>query len=194
VDAKDRPLTSFLISMGRAYLAVTLLASGVGHVVRFRSFRDLVRTHGLVPARLATAVALLTMLAEVGFGAAALVLVAQRPDPGTDVLLFAGPAVLGLLFVGYVRRLLRRPGRATSCGCSPLAGPLTPAALVPGVALALVSATALVAAALAITTAPVAAAATDAPWLLSVLWGATLAIVVLLVPAAVPRGVADWGG
>jgi hypothetical protein len=188
--AQDRTLISFWMSMGPAYVAVTLLASGVGHVVRFGAFRDLVRTHGLIPARLAPAVALVTVLAEVGFGAAALFLVPPGSRSGTYVVIFAGPVVLGLAFVGYVRQLLRSRSRATSCGCSPLAGPLTSAALLPGAALSLVSVTTLVAAALAVTE-PVG---DPLSWVLPALWGATLAMVVMLVPASVPRGAMDRSG
>lgn len=182
-------MITFLLPMGLVYVAATLVTSGVSHLVRFGPFRDLVRRHGLVPGRMATPVASMTVTAELGCGAAAVALL-QTHRPWAAASLFGGSLVMGLSFMGYVRGLLRRPTGDIGCGCSPLAGPLTPAAMVPATALAVVSTLSLVAAAASALVAwdgvlaePLRALA----WL----WGATLAAVVILVPAVAPRVVPD---
>jgi hypothetical protein len=90
----------------------------------------------------------------------------------------------GVVFFLYMRRLLRHPAGATSCGCSPLTGPLTPASLVPSAGL-------VVAAVLGLASLAAGADAVSpdgAGVALSMCWGATLAMLVLLLPAvAVPQ-------
>lgn len=180
-------MIAFWLPMGLAYVAVTTLTSGAGHLVRPGAFRDLVRRHGVVPRRLATPVAAMTVTAELAFGTAALVLLPQGHRPWAAAGVFAGSLGMGLGFLVYVRRLLRLPADDVGCGCSPLAGPLTPAATVPATALTVVSALSLLAVAASVAVAWDGASAEPLAWL----WGGTLAVVVLLVPAVAPPTVPE---
>lgn len=181
-------LTAFLSSSGFAYLAAALLASGAGHLLDLRGFRDLLRTHAILPSRLVTPAVLCALSFELVGGATALLLAVQQdPAVAPAVVLCAATAIAGLGFVVYVRRLLRTSA-AAPCGCSPLAGPTTPASLLLGAALVLTSAVTLTA------TAALPAGDVDGvARLLAPVWGVTLAAVTMLVPAsmptpAVPRG------
>jgi hypothetical protein len=189
--AWGRGLISFLWSFAFAYLAATLLASAAAHLVGFADFCDLIRTHGIIPPRLSTAVALGVLTLELVAGAAALLLVSRR---GTEVvppiLLCAVTAITGVGFVSYVRRLLQM-STSVRCGCSPLAGPTTSASLLPGAALALISMVGL-----AVALAPAQSFATELDVLVAVLpqlWGATLAVVVMLVPSSMPAPASPQG-
>lgn len=179
-------MITFVSLFALAYVASTLLVSAAGHLLAFVAFRDTVRAHAIVPARPATPVALAVTLFELGAGATAVVLAApDRAAPPPAALLLTATALAGTGFAVYVRRLLVR-SPAIGCGCSPLAAPTTPASLVPGVALALVSAGGM-AAILIVAAAP--SAATDLEGglgLLPRLWGLTLALAVMLLPASIP--------
>jgi hypothetical protein len=194
VAAEGPPVTAFWLPLGLAYVTVTLMTSGAGHLVRPAVFRAVVRRHGIVPVRLAAPVAAATVVAELSLGTTAAVLLIRGPGTGPAAALFVATTLMGLAFLVYVRRLLRVPAGDVGCGCSPLAGPLTPAARVPAVALAVLSALSL-AAALAGDAAAAAAVAGDgaAAEPLGWLWGATLAVVVLLVPAVAPRPLTEGG-
>jgi hypothetical protein len=183
---------AFWSSFGLTYVATALLASGASHLLGFSSFRDVVDDHAIVPARFALIVVLLTLIAELVTGTAALVLLIAQSSAVPALLLFAFAGALGVGFVAYVRRLLRQPDRASSCGCSPLASPLTSASQLPGVALSTVSAVAL--AATFLLDRNMAAAHGDSfgsLGLLPPLWGVTLAVLVMLVPASVPSLAVD---
>jgi hypothetical protein len=188
-----RPLImiSFWPAFGFAYVATTLLVSAVSHAVRFGSFRDLIRDHAIIPSRGAPLAACLTLLAEATVGAAALVLLLRQSATAAALLLFAAVGALGIGFLLYIRRLLRRPHTGSGCGCTPLSSPLTPASQLPSAALAVVSATALAAVALLDTR---QAAGFDSGGSLSALaplWGVSLSFLVMLVPASMPSVAAD---
>lgn len=185
-------MISFWSSFGLAFIATTLLASGATHAIGFSSFRNLIRDHAIIPSRGAPIVALLTVLAELTAGAAALVFLLSQSTAGPTVVLFAVTGALGVAFVLYLRRLLRQPHRASGCGCTPLSSPLTPASQLPGAALAAVSATALVAAFLQIRYGGAADPDSVGPLaVMAPLWGLTLAVLVMLVPASVPSLTVD---
>jgi hypothetical protein len=180
-------LRGFAYGLSFAYLSAMLLAGGVGHALRFSRFRALIRGHGIVPGRWSGLVAAAVTAFELGVGAAflgVLLLPASRPP---EAALAASSAVVGLAFLLYLRRLLRQPVRTLSCGCSLLAAPLTSASLLPSASLLLVSTVGLAAVLLQ------GAAAFQMPavglvWLLPACWGATLAFLVLVLPAIVaPR-------
>lgn len=184
-------MTGFWPVFGLTYVAATLLISGGWHLLRFRSFRHLVRSHEIVPSPLVTATAALTPIAELSAGTAALLLAVAPTALAPARVLLTTTGVLGVVFVLYVRRLLRQPVRSVACGCSPLSSPVTPASLIPGGALAAVSVTAL--AATFVPSGPADAAARG-PGLLAVLpplWGVALAALVMLVPASMPPSVVD---
>lgn len=184
-------MISFLWSFAFAYLAAALLASAAAHLVGFAGFHDLIRTHAIIPQRVSTAVALGVLSLELVAGAAALLLASRRGiDVAPPVLLCATTAIAGVGFVFYVGRLLRMSTSA-SCGCSPLAGPTTSASLLPGAALALISMVGL-----AVALAPAQSSATEVDGLVAALpqlWGATLAVIVMLVPASMPAPAAPEG-
>ena len=178
-------LSGFLASFGFAFLATTLLASGASHVAGIVGFRDLVRAHAIVPQRLVLPVVLGVLGLELIGGAAALLLaMQQRPDVAPAVALCSASSLAGLGFVFYIRRLLRTKA-AAPCGCSPFAGPTTPASLILGAALALASVLAL-ATTLALASGPERNEIEGVAHALAATWGVTMAALTMLVPASVP--------
>ncbi len=174
----------FFLYFGLAYVAATLLASGLSHVIRFSAFRELVDAHGIVPPGWALPVAAGVAVYELAAGGLAAGSLAASHLAGFVALIFVSGVLAGCLFWLYVRRLLSRPTRITSCGCSPISSPLTPASLTPSVSLMVVSLTGFAAMALG--------PARPAPFslaLLPALWGLTLAGLLVLFPAAVPAAV-----
>ncbi len=178
-------MSGFVTTLALGYLAAALLPSGVAHLARFGAFRGVVRAHRVVPDRAAAPVALLVAVAEIGLGAAAAAAAVRSSAPP---VLFAATAVLGVGFILYLRALLRHPDTGVGCGCTPLAAPLTPASLLPGGMLTVVAILAL-AATLAVTTAGPSGPGTAFP----LLWGATLALLVVLVPASAPQSAVEGG-
>jgi hypothetical protein len=181
-------MLTFLSLLAPAFVAAMLLTTGVGHLRSFAEFAALVRGHRVLPARAAGVVAGGVVAVELLVGAGAVALVAGAVPPGMGVALTGLSGIVGLAFLAYVDRLLRRPGAAGGCGCSPMAAPLTRLSRVPAAALAAVAALSLLAAAirpggdgLGIASLPAHAVAMAA---LPLVWGVTLAGVVLLVPAA----------
>jgi hypothetical protein len=184
-------VVSFWTQLGLAYAATTLLASGVSHGIGFGSFRNLIRDHAIIPSRAAPLVAAATLLAELAAGTMALVLLLRRSATVPTLLFFAAIGALGVAFVFYIRRLLRRPHTTSGCGCTPLSSPLTPASQLPGAALAAVSVTALAATFLQNWYA--GPGGFGALTVLPTLWGVTLAFLVMLVPASTPSPTVDSG-
>ena len=190
-------MRGFVYGLSFTFLAVMLLVSGVGHATRFARFRGILRDHGVVPpihsgliAALVTGVELLT-----GAVVASVLLLPAAASPhvaatATSPAYVTGTVVsaaLGGAFLLYLRRLLRQPPRALSCGCSFLSGQLTPASLAPAASLLLVSLLALAAARFA-GQAAFFRTGEGSSAVLSIGWGATLAVLVLVLPAAVaPR-------
>ena len=189
--AWERGLIGFLSSFGFAYLAAALLASGAAHLRGFTAFRDLVRAHAIVWQRHSTPAALGVLSFELVAGMTALLLaVRDRADLAPAVLLCTVTMIAGLAFVSYVRRLLQTSTPA-ACGCSPLAGPTTPASLMPGAVLLLISAVALAATVALEPAQTVAGQIGGLVGALPQLWGVTLAVVVTLVPASMPAPAPD---
>lgn len=181
-------MLTFLSLLAPAFIAAILLTTGIGHLRSFGDFAVLVRDHGVLPVGVARVAAGGVVAVELLVGAGAAALVAGAVPPGVGAALTGLSGVIGLAFLAYVGRLLRRPGVAGGCGCSPMAAPLTRLSRVPAAALAAVAAFGLLAAALrpgdnmpAVASLPAHAVAAAA---LPVLWGVALAAVVLLVPAA----------
>lgn len=178
---------SFVYQLALGYVAATLLASGLGHALWPGGFRDSVRSHGVVPARLAGLVAALVTALELAAGAAAVAVLSSAGAAAWASVLFAACAATGVAFALYVRRLLARPEGIASCGCTPLGGPLTPASLVPACALALASLSGLAGASLGrAETLGAAYGSLGVSALLPVAWGATLAFVINMLPASAP--------
>ena len=173
-------MTGFVLGVALGYCAAALLPTGIAHLFRLPSFAALVAGHGLVTPRMAPVVAVGTGLAEVGIGASALVAIVTG-GPGRPVL--GAALLLGIAFVVYLAGLLRRPDTGLGCGCTPLSGPVTGTAVLPGAALAAVCALAL----LGVAVAPAA------PAVFGAAWGATLAVAVLLVPASTPDPAVEPG-
>jgi hypothetical protein len=148
-----------------------------------------VREHSIIPARLATTTAVLVVAFELAAGSSALAALLSGEIMARAVLLFAVCAAAGGAFAFYVRRLLLSPeGSITSCGCSLFAGPLTPVAIVPAIALLLMSGLGLAAAALGFARSlGVTYGLTGVSVTLPLLWGVTLALLIILLPASMPR-------
>ena len=171
-------MQTFLVLFSLSYLATLFLAGAAGHIARFRNFRLLIREHGIVPHAWSG----LTAAAVCGFellaGGAALLSLGQLAGWRMRIFALAGAALAGVTFQIYVRRLLRKAGRTTSCGCSPLSAPLTRASLAPSTGAVFLSLCGLGA----------AGAPNPSPGLmlaLPYLWGLILAGMTVLYPAAV---------
>jgi len=174
-------VSGFVTALALGYLAAALLLSGVAHLAWLGAFRAVVSAHAVVPDRAVVPVALLVAVTETGLGAVAAVTAVRG---GAPPVLFAAAAVLGVGFVLYLRALLRRPDTGVGCGCTPLPAPLTPASLLPGGMLAGIAILALAA---------TAAGPSGSGTVFPLLWGATFALLVVLVPASVPQPAAEGG-
>jgi hypothetical protein len=177
---------AYYLSLG--YVAATLLTSGLGHVLGVAHFRDLVRAHNIVPAGLVTATTLLVIAFELGVGASLPAVLLREEIAAWASLLFAVCAAAGVAFAFYIRRLLRRPEGITSCGCSLLASPLTPLSIVPALALLFMSLLGMVAASLGYgRPLGVAYGLMGSAVALPLVWGVTLALIIIMLPASMPR-------
>lgn len=180
-------MRGFAYGLSFAFLSAMLLASGVGHAVAFARFRTLIRGHGIVLGPWSGLVAAVVTASELGIGAAMVGVLLRPASSPLGATLAAGSAVAGLAFLLYLRRLLRQPVRTHSCGCSPLASPLTGVSLVPSASLLMASAVGL-GTVLLQGAAAFRMASEGLVRLLPAGWGATLAFLVLVLPAVVvPR-------
>ncbi|MEU7786674.1 MauE/DoxX family redox-associated membrane protein [Amycolatopsis sp. NPDC049159] len=90
--------------------AILLVAAGLGHAVRHREHRAVLRAHRLLPPALAVP----TTLVELLVGAAVLLVLLAVPAAATPAVL--AQAVLYVAYAGYAGVLrVRRPG--VPCGC-----------------------------------------------------------------------------
>lgn len=178
-------MTGFIDLCALALVAAVLLATGGAHLAGLGGFSRLLGHHGLVPGALAAPLAVGVTLGELAAGAAALAALAGG-DPRLGTTAFATALGAGAAFIVYLRRLLEA-GHTGSCGCSPLASPLTPASFVPASALAVAGVLGLVARWAAGPAPPPGGAWSALP----VAWGVTLAALVLLLPASAPGRVAE---
>lgn len=179
---------SFLYYLSLSYVATTLLVSGVGHVYGFSSFRDLLRSHNIVPAALATLLSVVVAAVEIVVGIALPAIWLTQQGEAFISTLFVVCAVAGGVFMLYIRRLLQQPEGIESCGCSPFSGPLTSASIIPAAGLLLMSACGLIAAALGVKPAfATAYAEVGITLALPIVWGSTLALLVILLPASMPQ-------
>lgn len=185
---------TFLYDLSLAYVAATLVISGIGHVLGFAHFRDLIRAHNIIPARLAVATAVLVIGFELVGAVTSLAVLLNENIAVRASLLFAVCAAAGGAFAFYIRRLLRHPEGITSCGCSPFADPLTPASIVPALTLLLMSLLGLVAAGLGYSGAlGVTYGLLGISVALPLAWGVTLAVIVILLPASMPQPATNRG-
>lgn len=182
-------MLSFVHLAGLAFVAAALLATGGAHLAGLPGFARLLRQHGLLPGGLAAPLAAAVTGAELATGLAALAALSGR-DPGSGpwsgTWAFAASLVAGVAFLVYLRRLWRA-GHTGSCGCSPLASPLTPASFAPATFLAATGALGLLAR-WAGAPAPPALQVWSG---LAIAWGVTLAGLVLLLPASAPGKVLE---
>lgn len=182
-------MLSFVHLGGLAFVAATLLATGGAHAAGLPGFARLLRQHDLLPGALAAPLAVVVAGGELAIGLAALAALFGA-DSRLGTAAFAASLVVGGVFLVYLRRL-RRAGHTGSCGCSPLASPLTPASFAPAAFLAVTGALGLLA--------RWAATAASLPlppraWSgLAIAWGVSLAGLVLLLPASAPGKVQEAG-
>ncbi len=183
--SEGEPLTSFLVPFALAYLATALLPSGVLHLGRLRHFGRLLYVHRIVPPVLIGPVAVLVGTLEAGAGLMSLLALIGVRLPLALSALLGGATLLGTGFFLYLILLfLRHPGREVSCGCSPGSGRLTVASLLP--ALGLIGVGWMGWAAIG-ASGPLGAQPAAPSWMiLAALWGATLAPLMAMVPAALP--------
>jgi hypothetical protein len=179
---------TFIYYLSLGYVAATLMTSGLGHALGIAHFRDLVRAHSIIPAGLVTATALLVIAFELVAGGSSLAVLLKEEVAAGASLLFAVCAAAGVAFAFYIRRLLHRPEGITSCGCSLLASPLTPVSIVPALALLLMSMLGMVAAGLGYgRPLGVAYGQMGISIALPLVWGVTLALIIIMLPASMPR-------
>lgn len=179
-------MTSFVALCGLAFVATLAVATGGAHLADLPGFARLLRRHGLLPGALTAPAALALAAAELAIAAAAVAALAGG-GPRLGTAAFAAALALGSGFLVYLHRLVRS-GHTGSCGCSPLASPLTPASFVPAAALAATGALGLAASWVSGGLAPPAVT----PWsVLAAAWGVTLVGPVLLLPATAPGMVGE---
>lgn len=185
------PMLSFVYIGGLTFVAATLLATGGAHLIGLPGFARLLRQHDLLPRALAAPLAVMVTGAELAIALTALAALAGS-DPGGAPWLgtaaFAASLAAGGIFLVYLRRL-RRAGHTGSCGCSPLASPLTPASFAPAAFLAATGAFGLLARWATASASPPLPAWSG----LAIAWGVTLAGLVLLLPASAPGKVLEVG-
>ncbi len=172
---------TFIHYIALSYVAASLMASGVHHVTRIAGFRDIVRSHRIIPAGLAMPLAILVTVFELLVGGTAIAALFRVEVSAQTPLLFSVCAVIGLAFALYVRQLFRSPEGITSCGCSSFDSPLTVASIIPALMLVLVSLLGLASNAFRFGNAP-----SPRLLVLPLVWGATLALIINLLPASMP--------
>lgn len=179
---------TFFYYLSLGYVATTLLTSGLGHALWIGNFRDLVRSHSIIPAGLVTATAFLVVAFELVAGGSSLAVLLKEEVAALASLLFAVCAAAGVAFAFYIRRLLRRPEGIASCGCSLFASPLTPVSIVPALTLLLISILGMAAAGLGYgRPLGVAYGLMGISLALPLVWGITLALIIIMLPASMPR-------
>lgn len=174
-------MTLFVSTFALAFLSALWLVTGLGHGLAWNRFRRTITSHRVIPPLWGLLAAAVIPPAELGLGIGALGSLARNGSLPAWVSL--GSAALALVFGLYLVGLLRRgPAPGVSCGCSPLAGPLTPLSLLPALAVGIASLAG--GAAASVDVAGVAAELPPGASVLAALWGLTLAGLVLLIPAA----------
>lgn len=134
-------MLTFLGCLSMAYIAATLGLTGLYHLARHRTFRDVLRQHGLLPSPFIVPVAIVIAVAELLLSAGALVgMTARTSDPSSAYIASGVAVLLGLVFIVYILLLLSSPARNLACGCSPFAGETSRLSLIPGAGLALAAA------------------------------------------------------
>lgn len=171
---------TFIYYLALAYLAAALIGGGIHHAARLTSFGDIVRSHRIIPARVAMPLTVVVTVFELAAGSVALVVLFREEIAPRASLLFSICTAIGLVFALYVRQLLRSPAGISSCGCSSFASPLTTASIVPALALVLVSLSGLVTTALGFRNTLNSGFVVVLP----LVWGVTLATIINLVPAS----------
>jgi hypothetical protein len=176
-------MRGFFYGLSLAFVAAMFLASGIGHALLFARFRGDLRDHGLMPRRVATLVAAIVTAVELVLGAVFAGMLVSPSAVSWRVAATSAAALLAAAFVLYLRRLLRQPPRVLSCGCSFLSGQLTPVSVVPAASLMFMS---LIGMATTMWRGEAAFAqlAATSFGILAAGWGATLAMLVLVLPAA----------
>lgn len=173
----------FLYYFALSYVAATLLASGVHHGTGLISFTRIVGSHRIIPVNVALPFAIFITCLELAAGGAAVAALFYEEMSVRAPLLFLLCALMGLAFAMYVRQLLRNPKGIASCGCSTFASPLTIASIVPALMLILGSLIGLAAATFGFRSTLTSHLAVVLP----LVWGATLALIINLLPASMPQ-------
>jgi len=183
-DATRRPVTmvQFTAHASQAFIASLLLVTGAAHLGGLSKLARLVRQHRLIPDRASMPAALLVTAGELAVAAAAVVGIVAD-DWRVRLAASAGAVLASTCLLVYMRALVRS-GHRGSCGCTPLDGPLTIASFAPAAGLG-VAGLLGIAASTAGDLQPLPAPSWAA---LGVVWGATLACLVVVLPATVPRG------
>lgn len=175
-----------------SYIATTFLTSGIAKMLWFAQFRELLRSHRVIPTKFIVLVSVIVVVFEIVVGGISLAAILRNKVATYALLLFSMCIAAGCIFFWYIRQLLRYRVGIASCGCSPLPSPLTPASLVPSTTLILLSVAGLAVTSLefgqmlSIGREQAGIAVT-----LSILWGITLAGIIILLPASMPRLMAN---
>ncbi len=172
-------MRTFFLFFALAYNAALFLASAVAHIAHLKSFRQLIQEHRVLPPASATLIAAVVCGFELTVGGAALFALEQFASPRMRISVLVSAAMAGVAFWLYLRQLLRKSTGVTSCGCSPLAAPLTRASLAPSIGVVCISVFGL---------AGVGGTSYRDPGLpvgLACLWGVAFAGLTVLYPAAI---------
>jgi hypothetical protein len=165
-------MAHFVLALASSFVTVTLGLTGLWHIVYFRRFRDIIRSHRSVPPAAATATAGVVCVLELST-----VLLLTR---STVAFLIAAAAGCG--FLVYVGLLLGHVKRSSACGCSPFESKLTAASLLPAGGLAIVSGFGYLASSVILRFGLIDS--NPFSYWLGIAWGVTIAWLVLLTPAS----------
>ena len=127
-------MPDFFSAFACGYVGATFLLSGGYHAIALGTFRKNLRRHRILPRSLQTAAAVSVTVFELALACAAVLMSFRESGAIPRAAVFGLSAAAGLLFLLYLRSLLRK-GAGGECGCLPLDSPLTPVSLFPAAAI-----------------------------------------------------------
>jgi hypothetical protein len=169
-----------ILFLAAGYVSALLVVAGAGHALRLGAFVETLRRHAIVVEPFAAPAAACVAVAETVLGAGLLAAVLAG-NQAAAMRLFAACGLLAAIYVGYLVMLLKRKAGG-SCGCLPVAAPLTEMSLLPAAGILCFSALGMLAA----LADPIASQGVA---VLGLAWGVLLSLLSILLPATMPRPV-----
>lgn len=167
-----------ILFLAAGYVSALLVVAGAGHAFRLGAFVETLRRHAIVARPLAAPAAACVAMVETVFGAGLLAAVLAGNQAGA-MRLFGACGLLAACYVGYVVMLLNRKAGG-SCGCLPVAAPLTEMSLLPAAGILCCCALGMLAA----LADPIASKGVS---MLGLAWGVLLSLLSILLAATMPH-------